>query len=60
MDLQLSASNYISLKTAGLNPTQSGLFPNPRLGHYRTEHMLGYLNPVALVGSYDPAIGLLI
>ncbi len=34
-----------TLKNAGLTTTQLGLFGNPALGKYRTEHMLGYFDP---------------
>ncbi len=33
-----------TLKNAGLKTTQLGLFGNPALGKYWTEHMLGYFD----------------
>jgi len=38
-----------TLKNAGLKTTQFGLFGNPALGKYWTEHMLGYFDPAGWV-----------
>ena len=39
-----------TLKNVGLKTTQYGLFFNPTLVKYWTEHMLGYFDPTSWVG----------
>ncbi len=41
-----------TLKYAGLKTTQLGLFGNPALGKYWTEHMLGYFDPAGWVKCF--------
>ncbi len=43
-----------TLKNAGLKTTQFGLFGNPALGKYWTEHMLGYFDPGGWVKRFYP------
>ncbi len=44
-----------TLKNAGLKKTtQFGLFGNPALGKYWTEHMLGYFDPGGWVKRFYP------
>ncbi len=43
-----------TLKNAGLKTTQLGLFGNPALGKYWTEHMLGYFDPAGWVKHFYP------
>ncbi len=38
-----------TLKNVGLKTTQLGLFGNPALGKYWTEHMLGYFDPAGWI-----------
>ncbi len=44
----------LTLKNAGLKTTQLGLFGNPALGKYWTEHMLGYFDSAGLVKCFLP------
>ncbi len=41
-----------TLKNAGLKTTQFGLFGNPVLDKYWTEHMLGYFDPAGWVKHF--------
>ncbi len=46
--------HFYTLKNAGLKTTQLGLFGNPALGKYWTEHMLGYFDPAGWVKRFYP------
>ncbi len=54
--LLLPTEKYFTytLKNAGLKTTQLGLFGNPVLGKYWTEHMLGYFDPAGRVKRFYP------
>ncbi len=43
-----------TLKNAGIKTTHLGLFGNPALGKYWTEHMQGYFDRAGLVQCFLP------
>jgi len=51
--------NY-TLKNPGLKTTQLGLFGNPALGKYWTEHMLGYFDPAGWVKYFSHHAGVVL